>query len=70
MSIYSYKDTKPQKPKDDVPRRKGWATPYGFVDCKEPVTYQEACDMMKVISDAWKKTPNKDEPSPAAQKQE
>lgn len=33
-----------------TPRRKGWMTPYGFGDWREPVTYQEACDEMKKVS--------------------
>lgn len=34
-----------------VVKRKGWATPYGFVDMKEPVTYEEACEASKAIGD-------------------
>lgn len=30
-------------------KRKGWATQFGFVDFKEPVTYEEACESSKVI---------------------
>lgn len=33
---------------DELPhKRKGWATPYGFVDFTYPVTYETACDLMK-----------------------
>lgn len=28
-------------------KRKGWATPYGFGDWKEPIAYEEACEQMK-----------------------
>ena len=27
------------------PKRKGWATPTGFIDFAEPVTYKEACEV-------------------------
>jgi len=30
-----------------TPRAKGWRTPYGFVDFREPVTYEQACRFMK-----------------------
>lgn len=36
----------PIMPQGEV-KRKGWATPYGFGDWKEPVTYEEACEQMK-----------------------
>jgi hypothetical protein len=26
------------------PKKKGWVTPYGFVDFRYPVTYEEACE--------------------------
>jgi len=44
--------------KDDpvmVIKRKGWATPYGFVDMKEPTTYEEACEASKIIHGALMK---------------
>lgn len=31
-------------------KRKGWATPYGFGDFTDPVTYEEACEQMKKIA--------------------
>lgn len=34
-----------------TPKRKGWATPYGFGDFTHPVTYQEACEQIKVINE-------------------
>lgn len=53
MSIYSHHDTpKMQKPKDGD-RRKGWATPYGYVDFKEPVTYSEALEVSKTVNEAF-----------------
>lgn len=35
-----------------VPKSKGWVTPYGFVDFQYPVTYEFACEQMKVIHDS------------------
>jgi len=32
------------------PKRKGWATPYGFGDFTDPITYDEACMMMKEMT--------------------
>lgn len=32
-------------------KRRGWATPYGFGDWKEPVTYSEACKQMKAVAE-------------------
>lgn len=46
---------------DDVTqiKRKGWATPYGFVDFQYPITHQEACDFMKKQSEKlWKTQTN------------
>lgn len=34
-----------------TPRRKGWATPYGFGDWTYPITYEEACEQMKKFSE-------------------
>lgn len=42
--------------KDEPPaalKRKGWATPYGFVDMKEPCTYEEAVEVSKTLHDAF-----------------
>lgn len=33
-----------------IPKRKGWATPYGFVDFKEPVSYEEALTVAKAVA--------------------
>lgn len=33
-----------------TPRRKGWATPYGFGDWTHPITYEEACEQMKALA--------------------
>jgi hypothetical protein len=30
-------------------KRKGWLTPYGFGDWKEPITYASACEQMKKV---------------------
>lgn len=35
----------------DVPKQKGWATPHGFVDCRDAVSYEEACEIMKTLAD-------------------
>ncbi len=42
--------------KDDpakVLKRKGWATPYGFVDFKEPVTYEEALSTSQAMHEMF-----------------
>lgn len=43
---------------DSKSKRKGWATPYGFGDWTHPITYAEACEQMKKVSDSivWPKT--------------
>lgn len=33
-----------------IPKSKGWATPYGFADFREPVTYEHACEFMKLMA--------------------
>lgn len=33
------------------PKHKGWATPYGFADFREPVTYEYACSQMKTLTE-------------------
>lgn len=30
-------------------KRKGWATPHGFIDFEEPVTYGEALEQMEKL---------------------
>lgn len=35
--------------RNPVIKRKGWMTPYGFADFKEPVTYEEACNTLKAV---------------------
>lgn len=37
-----------------TPKRRGWCTPYGFGDWKEPITYEEACEQMAVINQSLK----------------
>ena len=37
-----------------TPKSKGWLTPYGFSDWSEPITYEEACENMKAITEAVK----------------
>lgn len=50
MGIWSHKNMKAPPPKSDgIPRSKGWRTPYGFGDFTTPVTYDEACEIMKPI---------------------
>ena len=40
-----------------TPKQRGWATPYGFVDFAEPVTYEQACEEMKAMAaKMWPKT--------------
>ncbi len=39
--------------KDGVLRQKGWATPYGFIDFKKPMTYEEACAEMKPLYEKY-----------------
>lgn len=34
-----------------TPRQRGWSTPYGFCDFSKPVTYEEACELMKQMTD-------------------
>lgn len=53
---FAYKHANEEHPNWDKPemiKRKGWVTPYGFVDLKEPATYKEACEIMKTITDAF-----------------
>lgn len=33
--------------KPDPNMRKGWATPYGFIDFTVPVSFEHACETMK-----------------------
>ena len=35
-----------------IPRSKGWATPFGFVDFRKPVTYEEACKTAQKIHES------------------
>ena len=35
-------------------KQKGWATPYGFVDFREPVTYAEALKLSKTLAERFK----------------
>lgn len=37
-----------------TPKQKGWCTPYGFGDWSEPITYEDACERMKKISESIK----------------
>lgn len=39
-----------------TPKSKGWATPYGFIDFREPVTYEEACSIMLDIARRHERT--------------
>lgn len=34
-------------------RRKGWKTPYGFGDFTDYVTYDEACEHMRVLAQKY-----------------
>jgi hypothetical protein len=44
-----------------TPRQKGWVTPYGFGDWSYPITYEQACEEMKAMSeDMFKKLKKKD----------
>ena len=60
MGIYSHKkhikskqylDAMDRKNGEEL-KRKGWRTPYGFIDFIEPVTYQDA---LKLSYDLYKK---------------
>ncbi len=42
------------------PKRKGWCTPFGFGDWKEPITYEEACKQMQAMA-ATIKWPDKEQ---------
>jgi len=35
-----------------TPKARGWATPFGFVDFRQPVTCEEACKMAQKISES------------------
>ena len=37
-----------------IPKSRGWATPHGFVDFREPVTYAEACEQARIIFESVK----------------
>ena len=41
-----------------TPKQKGWLTPYGFSDFSYPVTYEQACEAMKVLSDQYTAPPH------------
>lgn len=50
MVIWSRdRDFKQPEKQTGEQKSKGWRTPYGFGDFTTPVTYQEACDIMKPI---------------------
>jgi len=36
-----------------TPRQKGWATPYGFGDFTDSITYEEACAQMKAMTEKF-----------------
>ena len=36
-------------------KRKGWSTPYGFIDFKQPETYETACAEMKPLYERFLK---------------
>lgn len=38
-----------------IPKARGWRTPYGFADYRYPVTYEQACADMKLMSDEMNK---------------
>lgn len=35
-----------------TPKARGWVTPHGFADFREPVTYEEACAATKAVAGA------------------
>ena len=37
----------------DTNKRKGWSTPYGFIDFTVPVSYEYACSVMKEQSERF-----------------
>jgi hypothetical protein len=43
------------------PKSRGWVTPYGFADFREPVAYEHACEIMAKLNEKInKRTENKD----------
>jgi len=67
MGIYSHKEhvksrkyqAATKKEQTGEPKSKGWRTPYGFGDFAEPITYQEACDLMKQLYENFEKETKK-----------
>ena len=45
-------------PKPNELKRKGWVTPYGFMDFTDPVTYEEACEVAKKFHQQFKEKLN------------
>ncbi|PZQ48862.1 MAG: hypothetical protein DI551_00595 [Micavibrio aeruginosavorus] len=39
----------------DASMRRGWSTPYGFVDFTTPVSYEEAVRVAKIVADRTQK---------------
>ena len=37
-----------------MPKNRGWATPCGFVDFREPVTYEQACEVAQKLYESAK----------------
>lgn len=35
-----------------MPKAKGWATPFGFIDFGQPVTYEQACQTAQKLQDS------------------
>ena len=47
--------------KPDHNKRKGWSTPYGFIDFRQPVTYEVALAEMEKLQEYAAKMFNKGE---------
>jgi hypothetical protein len=61
MTIWARdRDFKPPEKQTGEPKSKGWRTPYGFGDFTTPITYQEACDLMKPIYENFMKETEND----------
>lgn len=55
VTVPAHLKKKPVDP-NAPPKRKGWSTPFGFIDFPQPVTYQEACDAIQAAAESinWK----------------
>jgi len=66
VTIPDHLKKKSEKKENGPPKRKGWGTPYGFIDMKYPVPYEEACAGMKKIVETLRKDREGKMPLPEA----